>query len=244
MLTSGRNRTGTRRAVGLAILAAMFAGGPSLAAGERLEGGVGAVLYEVAEDAYFLDANGAPVSDPTQAVVRVGTAPLSGWVELGTPLCPSRFLLTYPRAKRCAINGIGTSVVDLQSGPTAGTGPVSGSFGVVVQADNPADAPEGVVISGKFSGRIDLSPAFGGTPIGFLTEGVFEVDPGPFSPGGSFGFTGTFRLPFSIAANGARARARNGGPAFYLTENGRLDRVRQEERSIGWATVRLEIRFQ
>lgn len=232
-----------RSLLGLAALLVVPMVGATPAMAEKVNPSVGAVLYEVAEDAYFLDANGMPTGDPDKIVLRVATAQLTGWVELGTPLCPSEFLLVYPKAKRCALNAIGTDYVSLQ-GDQPGTGPVSGVFSVVIQGDNPTDGPEGVALTGTFTGTVDLSPALAGTPIGFLTGGVFQVDPGPFSQGGSFAFTGTFRLPFSLSQDGSKGPAWGNRAAFYLTDNGRPDRVRQDERAIGWATVRLEIEFQ
>jgi len=243
MRTLTSKGTVARNLLGFAALLATLMVGTVPAMAGKVNPNVGAVLYEVAEDAYFLDANGVPTGDPSKMVLRVATAQLTGWVELGTPLCPSELLLVYPDAKRCALNAIGMDSVSLQ-GENPGTGPVSGVFSVVIQGDNPTDGPEGVALTGTFTGTVDLSPALAGTPLGFLTGGVFQVDPGPFSQGGVFNFTGTFRLPFTLSQSGVRRRVGHGRPAFYLNDKGRPNPVREDERSIGWATVRLEIEFQ
>ena len=242
MKTTRSTGTVVQNLLGFAAVLTMLVAAPLPVAAGKAKASPDAVLYEVAEDAYFLDANGVPTGDPSQVVLRVATAELTGWVELGTPLCPSELLVVYPKAKRCALNAIGSDSVSLV-GDNAGMGPVSGTVSVVVQGDNPADGPEGVAITGSFTGTVDLSPALAGTPLGYLTGGVFQIDPGPYTQGGSFTFTGTFRLPFSLSANGAKWRAWGNRPAFYLNAKGRPERVQQDERSIGWATVRLEIEF-
>src|SRR3989338_2350574 len=150
-----------RSLLGLAALLVVPMVGATPAMAEKVNPSVGAVLYEGAEDAYFLDANGMPTGDPDKIVLRVATAQLTSWVELGTPLCPSEFLLVYPKAKRCALNAIGTDYVSLQ-GDQPGTGPVSGVFSVVIQGDNPTDGPEGVALTGTFTGTVDLSLALAG----------------------------------------------------------------------------------
>ena len=226
------------------------------AAGSRHSGPApDAVLYEVTEDAVFLDASGNPTGDPNQIARRIATAQLTGWAALGTPLCPSELLVVYPKAKRCAVNAIGQDditigVVSFDPLVLSATGPVSGQFVVVVQGDNPTDGPEVAVGGGTFQGAGDLSPTLTGVPLGFVSGGtgvvVFPVIP---VPGGGyytqeFSFSGTFRLPFSMASDGSHGRAWINRAAFYLKDNGKPLRVRENERSIGWATVRLEINFE
>jgi len=79
------------------------------------------------------------------------------------------------------------------------TGPVSGDFEVVVQGDNPADAPEAAMGGGHFEGAGDLSPTLVGVPLGFISGGTGTVSFPLFGINVSFSFTGTFRLPFSMA---------------------------------------------
>lgn len=54
-------------------------------------------------------------------------------------------------------------------------------------------------------------------------------------------FTGKFRLPFAVGKDQKIERARPGQPAFYLSDLGKFEPVKQDERSIGWATPRLEV---
>jgi len=208
-----------------------------------------AVLYEVTEDAVFLDASGNPTGDPNQIARRVATAQLTGWAALGTPLCPSELLVVYPKAKRCAVNAIGQDditigVVSFDPLVLSATGPVSGQFVVVVQGDNPTDGPEVAVGGGTFAGAGDLSPTLTGVPLGFVSGGTGVVSFPLLGYTQAFSFSGTFRLPFSMASDGSHGRAWINRAAFYLKDNGKPLRVRENERSIGWATVRLEINFE
>ena len=54
---------------------------------------------------------------------------------------------------------------------------------------------------------------------------------------------GTFRLPFSVSQAGQREKVSRGRDAFYLDDQGRLDRVKHDEQSLGVPTVKLEINF-
>jgi hypothetical protein len=56
-------------------------------------------------------------------------------------------------------------------------------------------------------------------------------------------FKGVFRQPFALSKTGEQKHARRSQEAFYLLDNGSLDRVRQDERAVGWPTVRFEITF-
>jgi hypothetical protein len=114
-----------------------------------------------------------------------------------------------------------------------------GTFTVVVQLDNPVDAPGAVVQTGSFTGDVDLSAAVAGVaPLGFIRNGVFTID----STGQTGVFSGVFRLPFGIAG-GKRVTPRAGQDAFYLSDHGVPFPVTLNERSMGWPTVRLEISF-
>ena len=204
-----------------------------------LAGGPDAVLYEVAEDMLLLKADAqTPTGDLSEAAYRYADAALIGWAELGTPLCPSELLLVYSKAKRCALNANGHDLISLVNG----TGPVWGEFTVVVNADNPADGPEAVVGVGSFAGTGSLAAALQGTPLGSL-QAQGGVSFPSFGLTQAFSFTGTFRLPFGMAKDGGKHRPGADRKAFYLTDNGQPTRVRDNERSIGWPTVRLEITF-
>lgn len=217
------------------LLALMVGPAPALANGPN------AVLYEVSENMLLLKADGqTPTGDLSEAAFRYADAALTGWAELGTPLCPSELLVVYPKAKRCAVNANGHDMISL----TNGTGLVWGEFTVVINADNPSDGAEAVAGWGKFSGNGSLAPALQGIPLGSLEaqgEVSFPSPTGIITQG--FSFTGTFRLPFSMAQDGSKGHARVDRAAFYLQDNGQLLKVRENERSIGWATVRLEINF-
>jgi hypothetical protein len=113
-----------------------------------------------------------------------------------------------------------------------GKGGVDGTFAVVVQDDNSADAPEFVVMNGAFTGAMDLSMRPLGKVVGSFTA----------TGGAPVNFCGTFRLPFSISSSGQRVSPIRGAEAYYLDDNGRtLLPVLSREKSLGMPTVRLEI---
>jgi len=57
-------------------------------------------------------------------------------------------------------------------------------------------------------------------------------------------FTGTFRLPFRIDQEAWAERSDDEDEAFYLADDFMtLMEVRDRERSVGFPTVRLEVRF-
>lgn len=194
----------------------------------------GVILYEVAEDMYLADANGQPVTDQTAAVLRVAVAKLAGWAALGTPLCPDAALVV-PNTNLCLVYATGTDTLSL----TDGKGPLSGVFTVVVQGDNSVDAPEFIVMEGTFEGDADLSPAFSGqAPLGYITNGKVTL-----TGGYTYDFTGTFRLPYSAASGGKPSQKGTQQSAFYLGDDGTTIPVKQEERSLGFPMLRIEINF-
>lgn len=202
------------------------------------------LLYEVTEDMYLVvvDGSGAVtryVTSLAEATHRQAVAQLSGLAKLGTPLCPYEVLasVSYKGVKECVVNATGSDLLAL-GGPNAGKGTVEGTFAVVVQDTNTADAPEFVVMTGSFRGNADLSLAFAGTPLGFITGGVATID-----GGGQFDFTGTFRLPFALGSDGKNLKPRRHGSAFYLGDAGQMIKVKDNERSLGFPAVRLEIGF-
>jgi hypothetical protein len=201
-----------------------------------------AVLYEVTEDMYLLvrDTNGKVtgyVSDPSQATDRQAVAQLSGHAQFGTPLCPHWVKQVAPKAKSCTVNARGSDDLSL----TTGKGTLSGTYSVVVQDNNVVDAPEFVIMTGTFTGDADLSWAMSGqAPLGFITNGVGTIDG---YDGATFKFNGTFRLPFSLDESGRRGRPWRDAEAYYLNGNFESFPVRNNERSLGMPTVRLEIDF-
>src|SRR5262249_19077837 len=191
--------------------------------------GVEAVLYEVTEKMYLLDAEGNVVP-PNLAVVRKADASLFGWSRVGNPLCPSAQLITDLSLKACSVTADGVDNISLWTGK----GGVDGTFAVVVQDDNASDAPEYVIMNGSFTGQMDLSIRPLGTVVGTFTAsgGADAVN-----------FCGTFRLPFEMQ-DGRRANPRRGKPHYYLADDGTtLIPVQAAEKSIGMPTVRLELRF-
>lgn len=202
-----------------------------------LAGSPDAVLYEVTEDMYLKDASGNFVSGVATAARRSAVAQLSGWAKIGTPLCPAYVRLIVPKAKRCTVNATGADDLSLATG----TGTLGGTYAVVVQGDNNVDAPEFVIMTGTFSGKADLSLSLSGqAPLGVITDGVGTID--GYSEA-IFKFTGTFRLPFALDEVGQRRQPRRESDAYYLNDHGRAVEVKNEERSLGMPTVRLEIDF-
>lgn len=212
---------------------------------------VDAKVYEVTEN-MVLDDLAAPT-------LRTATAALQGTAKVGTPLCPQALiqlliglgLVSGPGS--CMVTAIGEDEIVLATG--AGT--LTGAFAVVVNADNPVDAGELVVMTGTFAGGMQLlSGPTGplplivitgatltptdvlGVPIPFV--GALGLDPATFAPS-SFG--GVFRLPFALDKSGKKGKPRRGRDAFYLGDNGKPFPVKKDELSLGLPTVRVEITF-
>jgi hypothetical protein len=195
-----------------------------------------AVLYEVTEDMYLKDALGNFVTSVVPGGRRTAVAQLSGWAKIGTPICPSWVRLVVPKAKRCAINATGADDLSLATG----VGTLKGTFAVVIQGDNPTDAAEFVIMTGTFQGDADLSLSLTGVaPLGYITNGVAAIDAtGDGQP------DLTFKLPFAIDLVGRRqAWWRGAREAFYLDDHFKPVEVKDNERSLGAPTVRLEINF-
>jgi hypothetical protein len=224
--------------LGLMFLLFVLMWGPAPALAKSAD----AVLYEVTEDMYLLvrDTNGkvtSYVSDPGQATDRQAVAQLSGHAKFGTPLCPHWVKQVAPKAKHCTVNAKGSDDLSLATGK----GTLSGSYAVVVQDKNVVDAPEFVVMTGTFTGDADLSLAMSGqAPLGFITNGVGTIDG---YDGATFKFHGTFRLPFALDESGRRGRPWRDADAYYLNDNFNPFPVKDNERSLGMPTVRLEIDF-
>ncbi len=150
---------------------------------------------------------------------RRATSELMGTAKAGTPLCPLPV--------DCTINATGSDNISLATG----LGNFRGTFTVVVQDGQSVDSPEFVVAKGEFSGKMDFSPAIlGGVPYGTV-DGKMELD----DAGGTVPFTGTFFLPFTL-----------GEAEYYLDFNSPYGvvPVANNERALGYATVKFEITFQ
>jgi hypothetical protein len=212
----------------------------------------GATLYELTEN-MKLDN----LSKPT---LRTASAALQGTSELGTPLCPAALvgvltMVGLPTGTTCTLTAFGEDAVSLGGG----NGSFSGAFAVVVNVDNAVDAPEFVVMTGTFGAQMQiLADANGetlpliriangtlvtsdvlGVPVAYVGMFFPGLTPEMFAPA-SFG--GVFRLPFAVH-NDKKVKPQKGVQAFYLGDTGSFIPVQQNETSLGYATVRVEIGF-
>ncbi len=189
----------------LAFVAAPLFGATALAAD--------ATLYELTENMKLVGKDSPR---------RRATSELMGTANAGTPLCPMPV-----GAPPCTINATGSDNISL----VTGLGKFSGTFTVVVQGDNLVDSPEFVIAKGKFSGKMDFSPAvLVNVPLGTVV-GKMVLAGG----GGTVPFTGTFRLPFVFGDS----------PPLYLIDPAAFTVVPVEanEYALGYPTVRFEINF-
>jgi len=200
----------------LAFVAAPLLGATALAAD--------ATLYELTENMKLVGKDSPR---------RRATSELMGTANVGNPLCPAALVaMVSPGATTCTINATGSDNISL----VTGLGKFGGTFTVVVQGDNPVDSPEFVVAKGKFTGKMDFSPAIlhqtpYGTVVGTLTpnDGDRKVH-----------FTGIFFLPFAFPGDPSAT-------AYYLDFNPAnpygVIPVADNQRALGYATVKFEINF-
>jgi hypothetical protein len=170
---------------------------------------------------------------------RKASSALIGVIAPGTPLCPG--------TTSCTMTATGSDDINLGTG----LGNVKGTFDVVAQGDNWVDIAEWVVMSGKFSGKMDFSPAvLYGIPYGTITG---DLEP---EHGKKLRFTGTFRLPVNppvfnmacLATNPRPSACITGwGPPSYLTNPAAFPfgftPVKPNEFAFGYPMVRFEISF-
>ena len=235
---------------------------PAMAQGRPGPGPKQAFLYEMDEQAVLLNAAGnVLVPDPSGAsptglidsktgapdmpVVRHATSQLQGVAALGSLLCPVLLAVTVG-SDGCTVMATGTDDVTLQLDPGSGqlvptSGAVWGTYSVLVQLDNGADSPEFPVQTGTFHGVINFQPPL---PLGFVSDGTFTIDGVP----GSFPFSAVFRQPFKSTQGGPvtlsrTAASARSNAAYYMLDDGTWQRVRSDERAVGWPTVRFEISF-
>ncbi len=210
---------------------------------DEATGATGVTLYEISERVTFDQAQGV--------ILRNATSPLQGFAALGTPLCPSALLISVPRMKSCTVIATGTDSVST----VTGTGPVSGTFDVVINApgNSSVHVPDLPVISGTFAGTVDLSLAvLHHVPLGSIT-GTFTITRTADLTTGMLGnlpepivlpFNGTFRMPFKLGAQGRVERSERDHAAFYLGDDlHTVIPVKPFERSTGFPDVRLEVSF-
>jgi len=200
----------------LAFVAAPLFGATALAAD--------ATLYELTENMKLVGKDSPR---------RRATSELMGTANVGNPLCPAALVaMVSPGATTCTINATGSDNISLRTG----LGKFSGTFTVVVQGDNPVDSPEFVVAKGKFTGKMDFSPAIlNQTPYGTVVGTLTPNDGDRKVP-----FTGIFFLPFEFPGDPSMT-------AYYLDFNPlnpyRVVPVADNQRALGYPTVKFEITF-
>jgi hypothetical protein len=218
-------------------------------------------LYELTEQATFefayVDTNGDGYPDSAVPVKRTGEGELAGEAKLGrSPLCPNDIVDTlvaagFAKAGRpCYVTAAGKDVIDLRTGG----GTFEAAIQVKVQGDNPVDAPELVVLMASIKGALMVADA--DLRLLAIRDGVLKIthvlDPGSFTyvPASLLGMktefptTGMVRLPFVREDDGRHRRARRDDNAYYLSDRGRLIRVKHKEHSLGVATARFELNFE
>jgi hypothetical protein len=227
-----------------------------------------AFLYEMSENAVLVNAasdvlvpdpkSPTGFTDPVTGDVgipasRNSVSALQGVAALFNPLCPAEALVTVarPNSDTCTVTATGFDNValTLDSGGNliATGGPLFGTTKTVVQLDNPTDSPELPVLTGAFFGTITFGHP--GTPIGtatgfFVSGGQIADAQACTAPSAAcIPFTATFRQPFAMSASGAKMKPKRAQDAFYQLDNGKTQPVRQDERAVGWPTVRFEITF-
>jgi len=197
-----------RNAVLLLLSLLAVAVGPSPAAAAD------ATMYELFESMSIVQKDGR--------TYRQAWAAIKGTARPGTLLCP------LPTT--CTLNGLGTSSVEV----TTGKGTFGGYLTVVVHGDNPVDGPEARVLSGRFSGQMDFSPALAlkpPQPYGTVV-GTVSID-GMSSP-----FKGIFHLPFAFPDDPSNT-------PYYLSFTGLkasgVEPVSAHERALDEPMVKFEI---
>jgi len=216
-------------------------------AGDAQTGTPSVTLHEISERVTFHPRGDGDAG--AFVIVRSAISPLLGFAALGTPLCPSSLMVTVPEVNSCTITAIGWDSVSTATG----TGPVQGMFDVVINApgNSSVHIPDLPVISGKFAGTVDLSPAILlGVPLGSIA-GTFTITRVADATGrlvavtaSALPFTGKFRLPFAISPTGSAEKSDKTQAAYYLADDRQtLMPVEWQQHSMGFPTVRLEVNF-
>jgi hypothetical protein len=194
-----------------------------------------AVFYELTENM------------SVEGTTRIGNGSLMGDAKVGTPLCPDvliKLLIDHGLISGsipCNVVANGQDRISLVDG----SGTLSATVSVTIEMDNPVDAPEFVVMTGKLAGIMQIVDpdnrliAMSGT---WTPESVLGY------PASALGltpatFTGKVRLPFVKNEIGNHRRPRRSERAFYLGDDGKLIRVHNKEESLGQATARFELDF-
>jgi hypothetical protein len=260
-------RYGHRAAAVVSLMCTMYAGAPAALAHDGKSKRVDAKLYEVTEN-MTLDNLSKPTLRSATAALQGMAKPGSPLCPADLIHLLAGLDLLSRGDKPCTVTAVGHDVVDT----TTGSGKLDGTFAVVVNLDNTTDAAEFVVMTGTFNGSMQVLADTSVTPprqlpLINLNDGTFTptdvlgvpiaavgmicleptkkakkfcLDPKDFAPAS---FTGVFRLPFMVDRFGWRQRAQSNSEAFYLGDDGQLIRVKADERSLGFPTVRVEIDF-
>ena len=234
----------------LVLLFAVTAGAPGYAVAQppvpdwaHRDVSFDAVLYETTENLNM---------KALQRERRKATSALLGFARRGSALCPEALVLAAePKAAFCTLNATGSDNISLKIGsPKAGLGTFDGDVEVTVQevvnGKITPDSPEVVIATGRFTGKMDFSPAIvEGIPLGSV-EGSLSL--GAFSK--KVPFKGVFRLPFLL---GSLAVVKCGDPdaplyivdlnTFGVPPDFGVACVAANEMAIGYPTVRFEIFF-
>ncbi len=159
--------------------------------------------------------------------------------------------------------GVQLTPLELANCPGVPSGPsICASFVIVVNEPGGIDPSEVVVAGGVFWGQVDISPAVAGPngvpqdgdeiPLGSITNGQWMAS--GFLPNGtpwarSGTLTGIFRMPFTnkgAVKNFMKKKFNlpdeDDLPAFYLVDFKKVP-VRENERSLGFPLLRIEIEF-
>jgi hypothetical protein len=190
---------------------------------------------------------------------------LLGFARRGSALCPEALVLAAePKAQFCTLNSTGSDNISLLTGKGIFGGDVEVTVQEVVgEVDDPndptagkkipvitPDSPEVVIATGRFSGKMDFSPAIVGIDVGAdrvkvpfgTVEGFLSLD--GFSK--RVPFSGIFRLPFLSSPLATLLCPDEPGP-LYLTgtpPDGGAACVGAGEMAIGYPAVRFEITFR
>ena len=235
----------------LALLFALMAAAPGYAVAEPpvpdwTEVPFDAVLYETTENLNMRALQ--------QRQRRKATSSLLGVARVDSPLCPKALvMMAEPAAKFCTLNATGSDNISLKTGLGTFTGDVEVTVQeVVAEVPDPAtgklipiitpDSPEVVIAKGRFTGKMNFSPAIlFQIPLGSV-DGQLSLD--GFSK--SVPFTGVFRLPFLVPppfGSTPEYLLNSPNPIPFDTSTWVTFPVAPNEMAIGYPTVRFEITF-
>jgi hypothetical protein len=218
-----------------------------------------AVLYETTEN---LKMKALLQQQPR----RKATSSLLGFARRGSALCPEALVLAAePNAKFCTLNATGSDNISLKTGKGTFGGDVEVTVQELVEVRDPVtgdpildpatnkpilvitpDSPEVVIAKGRFTGKMDFSPAIlHSVPLGSV-DGFVSL--GGFSQ--SVPFKGEFRLPFLLPPV-ADVVCQDPNAPLYIVDLGKfmvdptsgVACVADNEMAIGYPTVRFEITF-